>query len=79
MGAETASILDIGRRNKIVMKNTASQFLFKLIITMLFSYVSGQQRMNDNNKIRQITRNFDHHADATYIVGRLPRWSTSRA
>ena len=30
---------------------------------MLFSYVSGQQRISNNNKCRQIAGNFDCHAD----------------
>jgi hypothetical protein len=31
---------------------------------MLFSYGSGQQRINDNKKCRQIARDFYCHADA---------------
>ena len=36
---------------------------------MLFSYVSGQQRIGDNKKCRQITGNFDCHADAALRCG----------
>jgi hypothetical protein len=31
---------------------------------MLFSYGSGRQQIDDNEKCRQITGNFDCHADA---------------
>ncbi len=34
------------------------------MITLLFSYGSGQQRIDDNKKCRQIAGNFDCHADA---------------
>jgi len=40
-----------------------------LIITMLFSYDSGQQRIHNNNKCREITGNFDCHADAAVRCG----------
>jgi hypothetical protein len=36
---------------------------------MLFSYGSGQQRINDNEKCRQIARNFDCHADVAVRRG----------
>ena len=36
---------------------------------MLFSYVSGQQQINDNEKCRQIARDFDCHADAAVRRG----------
>ena len=36
---------------------------------MLFSYGSGQQRINDNEKCRQIARDFDCHADAAVRRG----------
>ena len=36
---------------------------------MLFSYGSGQQRINDNEKCRQIARDFDCHADAAVQCG----------
>ena len=36
---------------------------------MLFSYGSGQQRINDNEKCRQIARDFDCHADAAVQRG----------
>ena len=58
--------------NKIVMNKSASQFQFKLIITMLFSYGRGQQRINDDEKCRQIARDFDCHGD-------IAQCSTSRA
>jgi len=36
---------------------------------MLFSYGSGQQRINDNKKCRQIAGEFDCHADAAVQRG----------
>jgi len=36
---------------------------------MLFSFVSGQQRIGNNKKCRQITGNFDCHADAAVRRG----------
>jgi len=36
---------------------------------MLFSYVSGQQRICNNQKCRQIAGNFDCHADAAVRRG----------
>jgi hypothetical protein len=36
---------------------------------MLFSYGSGQQRINDNEKCRQIARDFDCHVDAAVRRG----------
>ena len=36
---------------------------------MLFSYVSGQQRIGDNKKCRQIAGVFDCHADAAVRCG----------
>jgi hypothetical protein len=36
---------------------------------MFFSYGSGQQRINDNEKCRQIARDFDCHADAAVQRG----------
>ena len=36
---------------------------------MLFSYVSGQQRIGDNEKCRRITGNFDCRADAALRCG----------
>jgi hypothetical protein len=36
---------------------------------MLFSYGSGQQRINDNKKCRQIARDFYCHADAVVQRG----------
>jgi hypothetical protein len=36
---------------------------------MLFSYGSGQQRINDNEKCRQIARDFYCHADAAVRRG----------
>ena len=36
---------------------------------MLFSYVSGQQRIGNNKKCRQITGNFDCHAYAAVRRG----------
>jgi hypothetical protein len=36
---------------------------------MLFSYGSGQQCINDNEKCRQIARDFDCHADAAVRRG----------
>ena len=46
-------------------KNTnLTQFKFKLTITMLFSYVSGQQQIGNNKKCRRIAGNFNCHADA---------------
>ena len=36
---------------------------------MLFSYVSGQQRISNNNKCRRIAGNFDCHADAAVRRG----------
>ena len=46
-----------------------SLFKFKLIITMLFIYGSGGQRINRNKKCRQIAGNFDCHADAVVRNG----------
>ena len=41
---------------------------FKLIISsMLFSYGSGQQQINDNEKCRWIAGNFDCHADGAAV------------
>ncbi len=39
------------------------------IITMLFSYVRGQQRIDNNEKCRQIAGNFDCHADTVLQRG----------
>ncbi len=36
---------------------------------MLFSYGSGQQRINDNEKCRQIDDDFDGHGDAALRCG----------
>ena len=36
---------------------------------MVFSYVSGQQRIGDNKKIRQIAGDFDCHANAAVQCG----------
>ncbi len=36
---------------------------------MLFSYGSGQQQINNNKKCRQLTGNFDCHADAVVRHG----------
>jgi hypothetical protein len=36
---------------------------------MIFSYGSGQQHINDNEKCRQIARNFDCHVDAAVRRG----------
>jgi len=36
---------------------------------LLFSYSSGQQRINNVGKFRQITGNFDYHADAAVRRG----------
>ena len=36
---------------------------------MLFSYVSGQQRISNNKKCRRIAGNFDCHADAAVRRG----------
>jgi hypothetical protein len=36
---------------------------------MFFSYGSGQQRINNNNKCRQIARDFDGHVDAAVRCG----------
>jgi hypothetical protein len=36
---------------------------------MLFSYVSGQERINNNEKCRRITGDFDCHADAAVRRG----------
>ena len=36
---------------------------------MLFSYVSGQQRIGDNKKCRRIAGDFDCHADAAVRRG----------
>ena len=36
---------------------------------MLFSYVSGQQRISNNKKCRQIAGNFDCHVDAAVRRG----------
>ncbi len=36
---------------------------------MLFSYCSGQQRIDDNGKCRQIADNFDCHVDAVVRRG----------
>ena len=36
---------------------------------MLFSYVSGQQRISNNNKCRRIAGNFDCHMDAVVRRG----------
>jgi hypothetical protein len=36
---------------------------------MLFSYVRGQQRIDNNEKCRQIAGNFDCHADAVVRRG----------
>jgi hypothetical protein len=46
------------------MNKTASWFKFKLIITMLLSYGSGQQQIDNNKKCRQIAGNFYCHGDA---------------
>jgi hypothetical protein len=51
------------------MTNSASQVLFKLIVTMLFCYGSGQQQINDNEKCRQIARDFDCHGNAAVLRG----------
>jgi hypothetical protein len=51
------------------MNNTVSRFKFKLIITLLFSYGSGQQRIDDNKKCRQIAGNFDCHANVAVQRG----------
>ena len=36
---------------------------------MFFSYGSGQQRINDNEKCKQIARDFDCHADGAVRRG----------
>jgi len=36
---------------------------------MLLSYGSGQQRINNNNKCRQIAGKFDCHVDAAALLG----------
>jgi hypothetical protein len=36
---------------------------------MLLSYVSGQQRIDNNEKCRQIAGDFDRHADAAVQRG----------
>jgi hypothetical protein len=36
---------------------------------VIFSYGSGQHRINDNNKCRQIARDFDCHADVAVQRG----------
>ena len=51
------------------MNNTVSRFKFKLIITLLCSYGSGQQRIDDNKKCRQIAGNFDCHANVAVQRG----------
>jgi hypothetical protein len=42
---------------------------FILIITMLFSYGGGRQRINSNKKCRQIDGNFDCHGYAGVRLG----------
>jgi hypothetical protein len=44
------------------MNNDASWFWFKLTI-LLFSYGSGQQRINNTKKYRQIAGDFNCHGD----------------
>ena len=51
------------------MNNDVSRFKFKLIITLLFSNGNGQQRINYNEKCRQIAGNFDYHADVVVRRG----------
>ena len=51
------------------MNNYKSQFWFKLIFTMLFSYGNGQQQINNNEKCGQIAGDFDCHADAVVWRG----------
>jgi hypothetical protein len=46
------------------MNKATSWFEFKLNITMLFIHGSGQQRINDNKKCRQIAGDFDGHGNA---------------
>ncbi len=46
------------------MNNTTSLIYFILIVTMLFSYGSGRQRIDSNKKCRQIDGNFDCHGNA---------------
>ena len=51
------------------MINDMSLFYFILIITMLFSYGSGRQRIDSNKKCRQIDGDFDGHGDAAVRRG----------
>jgi len=47
---------------------------------MLFSYVSGQQQIDNNKKCRQIADGFMIAMQMRwYDVGRIAQWSTSRA
>jgi hypothetical protein len=51
------------------MINAMSLIKFILIITMLFSYGSGRQRIDSNKKCRQIDGDFDGHGDAAVQRG----------
>jgi len=67
MVGKTASIID-GGHIQLGLSHTNEQ-CYVSIITMLFSYVRGQQRIDNNEKCRQIAGNFDCHADAVVRRG----------
>jgi hypothetical protein len=53
----------------MVMNNDMSQFYFILIITVFFIYGSGRQRIDNDEKCRRITGNFDCRANAVVRFG----------
>ena len=61
--------------------NNKTQFKFKLTITMLFSYGSGQKQIGNNKKCRAGESLVISIAMwmRRYNVGHIARWSTSRA
>jgi len=75
MGAAMVYIIDDGRPKQYELvhndykNNNLTRFKFKSTITMLFSYVGGQQRIGNNKKCRQIAGDFDCHADAAVRCG----------
>ena len=48
-------------------------------ITMLFSYVSGQQWIDSNKTCRRIAGNLDCHGNAAIRQGCITQWGASRA
>ena len=77
MDAEMASIVNSGRPNNTIKfirnkNNILTRFYFKLTITLLFYYVSWQQRIGNNKKCRQIAGNFNCHVDVAVQRGAHP-------